>query len=173
MLRGSGSTKRACKGHSPPGPPGQPGQPEPNTHQIEALFDAYADPDDPDVITMEGLEKLCEELGIDPATDIRILVLMWRMGAIAKPGCISKSEWCSGMKKVNSDSLSDIKQKLPALDPGFLEKNQFRGTCMHCHNVQIRCLLFMCEFDLYARSLHICISGPTYTNARTLVKDYK
>lgn len=56
------------------------------------LFDVYCDPDDDTVMNMEGIEKLCEHLGIDPMKDIRILVLLWKLHATQKPGHVTKDE---------------------------------------------------------------------------------
>lgn len=54
------------------------------------LFDEIADDDDPTVAGMEGISILCEKLEIDPLEDIRILVLLWKMGSKEKPAQISK-----------------------------------------------------------------------------------
>ena len=47
--------------------------------------DKIADEDDPYVAGMEGISSLCEDLGIDPLEDMRILVLLWKMGIKDKP----------------------------------------------------------------------------------------
>lgn len=52
---------------------------------------------------------------------------MWTLGALTKPGSITKTEFMSGMKKNSKFDIADIKAMLPELDPGFLEKAQFRG----------------------------------------------
>ena len=54
-------------------------------------FERYADEEE-GVITMEGLARFAEELGIDAASDTKLLALCWRLGA-EKPGVVSRSEW--------------------------------------------------------------------------------
>jgi len=56
------------------------------------------------------------------------LVVMWRLGATAKPGCITKQEFVNGMTAQGISSLKDISKKMKnnAYDPGFLETKDFR-----------------------------------------------
>lgn len=92
----------------------------------EQLMKLLADEDDPDVISMEGIGKLCEMLSIDPATDVRSLVLVWKLGAVAKPGQIQRSEFIEGMRKLGVADIRGLTAKLPSLDPGFLDRGEFR-----------------------------------------------
>jgi hypothetical protein len=52
---------------------------------------------------------------------------MWSLGAISKPGSISRSEFMEGMKKLKCSNISGLVKILPSFDPGFLEKHDFRG----------------------------------------------
>ena len=91
-------------------------------------FADYCDPADPELIGMDGILKLCGELGLDPAADIRGLVLMWKLGANSKPGCITKSEWRAGMKSLNAFSVKDLLKLLPSLSVGnIVDVVKFRG----------------------------------------------
>jgi len=99
---------------------------------VESLFAELADSDDPEIIGSEGIVKLCELLGIDPQ-DPKALALMWRLGAVAKPGEISKSEFTTGMTKIRKNNLGDLKRYLPHLDTGFLDKDQYREFYRFCH----------------------------------------
>jgi DCN1-like protein 4/5 len=60
-----------------------------------ALFQNYADSDDPNVIGPEGFEGLCMDSGI-PLEGALPLILAWQVDAkeMAK---ISKEEWAKGM----------------------------------------------------------------------------
>lgn len=98
-----------------------------NNEEATQLFNSLADPDDPEVISMEGIGNLCDQLHIDPSTDVRILVLMWKLEAKSKPGSISREEFLKGMKKLNKSSVAGLTAILPSFDPGFLERNEFRG----------------------------------------------
>lgn len=96
------------------------------------MFAEIADDDDPFVASMEGISKLCEDLGIDPMEDIRILVLLWKMGANEKPAQISKDEWEKGCAKLQVDSIDKFKGILPSLDTGFLDRTEFKDFYKFC-----------------------------------------
>lgn len=95
---------------------------------IESLFKELADEDDTEIISMEGIGKMCESLGMDPASDVRGLVLVWRLGAKEKPGQISHAEFVEGMRSLGVSDTAGLLALLPSLDPGFLERSEFRGN---------------------------------------------
>jgi len=97
-----------------------------NETKILDLFNTFADDDDPEIISLPGISKLGEELDMDAASDIRLLVLLWKLGAVSKPGTITKPEFLAGMKKLRKDSIKGLKSISPSFDIGFLEKQQFR-----------------------------------------------
>lgn len=111
MSRGSAANKLA-----------RPGSDE-AYHQI---FARYADACDPETMSMEGIAAFCEELGIDAATDVIALVLIWRLGGGSKPGCVSKSEFTTGMRALGARTVADLKPRLQLMDPGMLEDKEFR-----------------------------------------------
>eukprot|EP00978_Attheya_sp_CCMP212_P032924 scaffold130517_cov58-Attheya_sp.AAC.3 len=88
-----------------------------NEASITSMFDSLAEEDNPYVVSMEGITTLCESLEIDPMEDIRILVLLWKMGANAQPGHINRDE---------ADSIAKLKKLMPGLDVGFLERSEFK-----------------------------------------------
>jgi hypothetical protein len=93
----------------------------------EKIFADIADDDDPTVAGMEGICTLCEEqLGIDALEDIRVLVMLWKLGSKEKPAQISKDEWMSGCQKLQIDSIAKLKDLLPSLDTGFLDQAEFK-----------------------------------------------
>lgn len=93
----------------------------------EELFESLADPDDPELVSMEGIGKLCESLGLDPAADVRVLVLVWKLGGVTKPGSITKTEFLKGCQTLQASNVDKLKSLLPSFDPGFLDQPQFRG----------------------------------------------
>ena len=94
---------------------------------IEILFNSLADEDDPECMNMDGIASLSEMLEMDPTADVRLLVLLWKMAAISKPGQVTKKEFTIGMTSVfKKDSVEGLKSILTSLDPGFLEKAPFR-----------------------------------------------
>jgi hypothetical protein len=102
---------------------------------VEALFETIADSDDPELASMEGIGNLCESIGVDPGSDVRALVLLWKLGASSKPGCITKNEFIAGCQKLQVSSIDMFVKLLPSLDPGFLERSQFRGITAIAYNI--------------------------------------
>ena len=92
----------------------------------ESLFNSFADVEDPDIISMDGIQHIGEQLDIDPSSDVKILVICWKLGAVSKPGCITRTEFLKAMESMNFNSISAIKDALPTFDPGFLEDREFR-----------------------------------------------
>ena len=72
-----------------------------------------------------GLVDLCGALEIDPASDVRLLALLWRLGA-KQPALILREEWAEGMVAIGCDSLEKLKAFVVALEPYALEKRAFR-----------------------------------------------
>jgi hypothetical protein len=100
---------------------------------LKIFEDTLAEADDNTIATMEGISQLCDLLEIDPLEDIRILVLMWKMGVgKEKPQQVTRDEWKDGCENLNVDSLEKLKQLLPSLDIGFLEATQFRDFYKFC-----------------------------------------
>jgi len=92
-----------------------------------ALFNKYVDAEeDPFIVDMDGISTLCDDLNLDPTSDIRVLVLMFKLGANAKPGEISQSEWNSGMSDLSCGSIEDVKSRLAGMDTGFMEHSEFK-----------------------------------------------
>lgn len=79
-----------------------------------------------------GIFTLGEKIGIDATEDIRILVLLWKMGCREKPAQIQKQEWMQGCSQLQVDSWDKIKGLVPSLDTGFLEQTDFRDFYKFC-----------------------------------------
>eukprot|EP00953_Heterococcus_sp_UTEX-ZZ885_P032801 17112-Heterococcus_DN1.PRE.2 len=86
-------------------------------------FDAL----NPGFIDENGIGKLGQDLGLDPQTDVAILVLVWKLGA-KTPGTISKEEFVSGMGKLSCDSIETLKAQLASFDPGWVFQFSREGT---------------------------------------------
>jgi len=60
-------------------------------------------------------------------SDIRGLVLAWKMGAKERPGELNRDEFMLGMRKLGCRTVADLKTKIiPSLDPGFMTAEIFR-----------------------------------------------
>ncbi|KAG8184621.1 hypothetical protein JTE90_022672 [Oedothorax gibbosus] len=89
-----------------------------------ALFHEYAPPNDPETIGPEGMEKFCEDIGVEPE-NVVMLVLAWKMEA-KQMGFFTKSEWLRGLKDMECDSIDKIRNKIDSLrsllnDPGVFK----------------------------------------------------
>lgn len=120
---------------------------------LESLFSQYADEDDPDIISMDGIGKISEKLSLDPSADVRILVILFKLGAFSKPGVITKTEFVAGMRRLKKDSIEGLLDVMPSFDPGFMDKYEFRGISyiikfVYIHGIKsiISCLFVMLEF---------------------------
>jgi hypothetical protein len=89
---------------------------------------------------------LGEKLGVDALEDIRILVLLFKLGCAANPpGQLTLSEWIKGCSLLSAqssnmltshvtvDSWESLKhQVLPGLDTGFMDAAEFRDFYKFC-----------------------------------------
>ncbi|KAL7507113.1 hypothetical protein ACHAXN_004319, partial [Cyclotella atomus] len=79
-----------------------------------------------------GISKLCTLLSLDPYEDIRVLVLLWKLGATKKPAEIQRDEFVSGSCNMNFDSVDKLKELVPSLDTGFLDMDEFKDFYKFC-----------------------------------------
>ena len=131
-----------------------------NEDSASKLFDEICDEDDPNVAGMEGecifchcvqlsslftsiskiltikllsgICKLCEQLQLDPLEDVRVLVLLHKLGANKKPAEISREEWMSGCNRLQLDTVAKFTNYLPALDTGFMDRDEFKEFYKVC-----------------------------------------
>ena len=73
-----------------------------------------------------------QECDLDPETDVRVLVMAWKLKSKAKPGEIRKEEFQAGMSSMGCDSVEALKAQLPTMDPGFMEHKEFRDFYRFC-----------------------------------------
>lgn len=105
----------------------QSSPPKPKIVTPEMLFDEICNTENPNMVDMDGIVTLCEKyLDIDPYEDIRVLVLMWKLGSKEKPASISRKEWLGGCQKHHITSDKKLKAFVPSLDTGFLDRSEFK-----------------------------------------------
>jgi len=93
-----------------PLPTGEPYTPQ----RALALFESYADQDEPNVVGPEGFERLCGDAGLSMEGSVPLL-LAWQMEAkeMAK---ISKEEWVVGTKALHISSPQQLSVALSDLE---------------------------------------------------------
>ena len=81
--------------------------------KLNALFDKYKNTEEEDMILMDGVERLCSDLGLLP-DDFKILLLAWKFNA--EQMCqFSRKEMVNGCKALNVENLSQIRNRLNEL----------------------------------------------------------
>ncbi len=101
---------------------------------ILEFFRQFADPDDTNRINIEGISRLADAIGI-PIDDVKLLALMWKLGAKEKPASINEEEFVNGCMNFNglsSASVDAFKSVVSILDPGFLEGAEFKDLYKFC-----------------------------------------
>jgi len=96
------------------------------------MFQEIAEESDPSIASMEGICNLCEKLDLNAEEDIRVLVLLWKLGSKEKPAQISKEEWMNGCNRLQVDSIDKFQSILPSLDTGFLDRTEFKEFYKFC-----------------------------------------
>ncbi|XP_046369901.1 DCN1-like protein 4 isoform X3 [Haliotis rufescens] len=83
-----------------------------NVKKCTTWFQEYTGPDE-DSIGPEGMEKFCEDIGVEPE-NIVMLSLAWKLQA-KNMGFFTLEEWLQGMTSLQCDSIQKVQQKLDYL----------------------------------------------------------
>ncbi|KAL7571117.1 hypothetical protein ACA910_014725 [Epithemia clementina (nom. ined.)] len=134
-----------------------------NLAAIEKMFAEFADDDDPQTASMDGICKLGEKLGMDATEDIRILVLLWKMNVKDKPSQMSQSEWISGCTSLQVDSWDKLRALLPSLDTGFLDSSDFKLFFKFCFVFSRQGTHKSLDKDLVVALLKLILLNPNAT----------
>ncbi|KAG7369972.1 cullin binding-domain containing protein [Nitzschia inconspicua] len=103
-----------------------------NEKAAEKMFEEFAEEDDPTVMGMDGIIKLCDHMDLDPFEDKRVLVLLWKLGSKEKPSQITKEEFLTGCYKLHVDTIEKFQSLIPSLDTGFLDEMEFKDFYKFC-----------------------------------------
>ncbi|CAG0891843.1 unnamed protein product [Darwinula stevensoni] len=76
-------------------------------------FKEYTTADDPNTLDPEGMERLCEDIGVEPE-NVVMLVLAWKMGA-RQMGYFTQQEWLYGLSQLQCDSADKLRGRLEYL----------------------------------------------------------
>lgn len=130
-----------------------------NEGKAEKIFEELCDDDDPGAAGMEGICKLCEQLDLDPLEDVRVLVMLWKLGANKKPAEIQREEWMAGCRRLGLDSVEKFRKLIPALDTGFLDREEFGDFYKFCFQFNRAGTHKTLEKDLVVALLKMCLAG--------------
>lgn len=89
--------------------------------KICTLFSKYKD-DSEDAILADGMEKFCQDLGVDP-TEFVVLLLAWKFNA-SQMCRFTRKEFVDGCKAVKADTIKGLQSKLPELENEVMDDNE-------------------------------------------------
>lgn len=86
----------------------------PSAAKLEAEWARFEDPAVKGVMNVEQLIAFCGELGVDPESDVMVLLIAYNMGAKSM-GSFTKEEFRRGFMAMGVDTVAGLKARLPAL----------------------------------------------------------
>ncbi|SPP84732.1 DCN1-like protein 5 isoform X2 [Drosophila guanche] len=95
-------------------------------------FQEYTTPDEPETLGPDGMEKFCEDIGVEPE-NIVMLVLAYKMGA-TQMGFFSKKEWVKGLTELECDSTIKMVVKLDYLRSILNDANSFKSIYRYAYD---------------------------------------
>ncbi|KAK9765849.1 Scaffold-type E3 ligase [Basidiobolus ranarum] len=94
-----------------------------NYQYLSDVFEEYKDSDE-DAILVEGTEKYCNDLEVDP-TDVVMLVVAWHLNS--ERMCeFKRKDFIEGWATLGCDSLEKMKGVIPKLRAELDDENKFR-----------------------------------------------
>ncbi|KAI3835672.1 hypothetical protein MKX03_015275 [Papaver bracteatum] len=94
-----------------------------DSRNLEELYNRYKDPY-ADMIMADGISLLCNDLQVDPA-DIVMLVVSWHMKAATM--CeFSKQEFVSGLQSLGVDSMDKFRERIQFMRNELKDEQKFR-----------------------------------------------
>ncbi|XP_030752512.1 DCN1-like protein 4 isoform X1 [Sitophilus oryzae] len=97
-----------------------------------AWFREYTTPDDPDSLGPEGMEKFCEDIGVEPE-NVVMLVLAYKMQA-RQMGFFTKEEWLKGLSEMQCDSIQKLQYRLDYLRCLLSDQNTFKAIYRYAYD---------------------------------------
>ncbi|KAI8069265.1 Cullin binding-domain-containing protein [Gongronella butleri] len=87
--------------------------PKGNVAKVTALFDKFQDPEQPDVITVDGTIELCQALGMDP-THLEFLLASYHLGS-EQMGEFHRKPFVNGCLSMRCETIEQLKAALAQL----------------------------------------------------------
>lgn len=92
--------------------------------KLEQLWLRYRDPHEDDKMTVDGVMKFLEDLGLSPES-ISVLLIAWKFKAATQ--CeFTKDEFITGMTELGCDSVDKLKSKCPLLEQEIKDQLKFK-----------------------------------------------
>ncbi|XP_037940268.1 DCN1-like protein 4 [Teleopsis dalmanni] len=97
-----------------------------------AWFHEYTNPDEPDTLGPDGMEKFCEDIGVEPE-NVVMLVLAYKMGA-TQMGFFKQYEWVKGFTELECDSAIKMQSKIEHLKNYLNDPNIFKSIYRYAYD---------------------------------------
>ncbi|XP_064481790.1 DCN1-like protein 5 isoform X2 [Ornithodoros turicata] len=97
-----------------------------------ALMQEYTSINETKVMGPEGMEKFCEDIGVEPA-NIVMLVLAWKMDA-KRMGFFTEQEWVQGLTDLQCDTIQKIQSRLEYLRSLLNDPNHFKSIYRYAYD---------------------------------------
>ncbi|CAG9765361.1 unnamed protein product [Ceutorhynchus assimilis] len=95
-------------------------------------FKEYTSPDCPDTLGPEGMEKFCEDIGVEPE-NVVMLVLAYKMQA-RRMGFFTKEEWTKGLSEMQCDSIQKLQYRLDYLRCLLNDQSTFKAIYRYAYD---------------------------------------
>lgn len=95
-------------------------------------FREYTTPDETDILGPEGMEKFCEDIGVEPE-NVVMLVIAYKMGA-KQMGYFTQEEWLKGLTDLQCDCISKIQNKLDFMRTMLNDPNHFKAIYRYAYD---------------------------------------
>lgn len=97
-----------------------------------AWFREYTTIDEPDMLGPEGMEKFCEDIGVEPE-NVVMLVLAYRLQA-RQMGFFTQDEWLRGLSELQCDSVTKLQSRLDHLRCLLNDQNHFKAIYRYAYD---------------------------------------
>ncbi|CAH1114298.1 unnamed protein product [Psylliodes chrysocephalus] len=92
--------------------------------KLESLYNRYKDPNEPDKITVDGIMKFLDDLGLPPESKL-VLIIAWKFKAATQ--CeFTRDEFINGMTELGCDNIDKLKARLPTLENELRDNYKFK-----------------------------------------------
>ncbi|RKP00652.1 hypothetical protein CXG81DRAFT_12940 [Caulochytrium protostelioides] len=94
--------------------------------KLNALFDTYADAEDPDAILVEGTERLCADLEVAP-DDVAVLVLAYHLQC-PRMCEFRRAGWLAGWTALGCDGLPAMRRAVAGMAASLNDPDRFKDV---------------------------------------------
>ncbi|XP_045470259.1 DCN1-like protein 5 isoform X2 [Harmonia axyridis] len=103
-----------------------------NSKKSLVWFREYTTADEANVIGPDGIEKFCEDIGVEPE-NILMLIIAYKMQA-RRMGFFTKEEWLKGFSDLHCDSVQKLQSKFDYLRSLLNDPNTFKAIYRYAYD---------------------------------------